>query len=148
METFLKHVDRPIDVNECWKWTGYKTPSGYGWCSVNAKTDFAHRTAFRLWKGDIPERMVVRHTCRNKCVNPAHLQIGTYLDNNLYDRIRDGTDAKGINNSQSKLCDEDIREIRMRRNAGEKLSAIAKTFNVKENSVSRICARLTWKHVI
>jgi hypothetical protein len=144
----MKHVNRPVDVNECWEWTGYKTPTGYGWCSVNGKRDFTHRVAFRLWKGEIPSNMIIRHTCRNKCVNPAHLQIGTHLDNNTSDRLRDNTDVKGIRNPQSKLTDEDIREIRRRREVGEKLAAIAELFGVKENSVSRICARLTWKHVV
>jgi len=147
MERFLKHVDRPIDVNECWVWTGYKTPNGYGWCSFNGKTDFAHRVAFRMWKGDIPQKMVVRHRCRNKCVNPAHLDIGSYSDN-LNDRVRDGTDGRGMSNTNSKLTDDDIRTIRSRRETGEKLLQIAESFGVRENSISRICARLTWKHVI
>ena len=147
MERFLKHVDRPIEVNECWAWTGYKTPNGYGWCSFNGKTDFAHRVAFRMWKGDIPQKMVVRHRCRNKCVNPAHLDVGSYSDN-LNDRVRDGTDGRGMSNTNSKLTDDDIRTIRSRRETGEKLLQIAESFGVRENSISRICARLTWKHVI
>ena len=149
MERFIKHVYRPIDVNECWNWTGYKTPNGYGWCRYNGSNDFAHRVAFRLWKDDIiPKKMVIRHTCRNKCVNPAHLEIGTYSDNNMKDRVRDGTDVKGNRNAQAKLTDEDIRSIRSRRLDGEKLSSIAEKFGVKENSISRICNHLTWKHVV
>lgn len=148
MDAFMKHVIRPDDVNECWEWIGYKTPNGYGWCTVNGKTDFAHRVAFRLWKGHIPAKMVVRHTCRNKCVNPAHLNVGTYSDNNKVDRIRDGTDVRGVKNTQSKLTDNDIREIRIRRSRGEKLLAIAVSFGVRENSISRICAGLTWVHVV
>ncbi len=144
----MKHVKRPDDVNECWEWTGYKTPNGYGWCGFENKSEFTHRVAFRLWKGDIPPKMVVRHTCRNKCVNPAHLEIGTYSENNTKDRIRDGTDNQGSKNSQSKLTDDNIREIRQRRLAGEKLLSIAEKFDVKENSISRICAGLTWKHVV
>ena len=143
----MTHVDRPADVNECWEWTGYKTPNGYEWCRFNGKNDFAHRVAFRLWKGEIADKMVVRHTCRTKCVNPAHLNIGTYSDNNKTDRLRDGTDVQGVRNMQSKLKDSDIREIRIRRSGGEKLLAIAESFGVRENSISRICARLTWTHV-
>jgi len=148
MERFMNHVNRQIDVNECWEWTGYKTPKGYGWCRVNGKSDFAHRAAFRLWKGEIPDNMIIRHTCRNKCVNPAHLQLGTYSENNMNDRIRDGTHVKGVKNAQSKLKDDDVREIRARRDAGEKLLSIADSFGIKQNSVSRICARLTWSHVV
>lgn len=143
----MVHVIRPIDVNECWEWTGYKTPNGYGWRRTNGKSDFAHRVAFRIWKGDIPNKMVVRHACRSKCINPAHLAVGTYSDNNKTDRVRDGTDIRGSRNTQAKLTDSDIREIRLRRSTGEKLLSIADSFGVRENSIFRICARLTWKHI-
>jgi len=146
MDRFMKHVKRPLDVNECWEWTGYKTPNGYGWCTFNGKTEFSHRVAFRIWKGNIPDKMVVRHRCINKCVNPAHLEIGTYSDNQK-DRIRDGTDGNGIKNSQTILTDENVREIRMRRSMGEKLLPIAITFGVKQNTISRICRHDIWKHI-
>jgi hypothetical protein len=145
VDRFMTHINRPIDVNECWEWTGYKV-RGYGWCRFNKKSDFAHRVAFRIWKGEISQQMVIRHRCRNKCVNPAHLDIGTYADN-MQDMIRDGTSQQGTRNTNAVLTEDDVREIRRRRSTGEKLLPIATSFNVKMNTISRICTRLTWKNI-
>jgi HNH endonuclease len=42
----------------------------------------AHRVAFSLWVGPIPEGMTVDHICRNrKCQNPNHLRLLSNLDN-------------------------------------------------------------------
>jgi hypothetical protein len=147
MDIFMKHVNRPIDVNECWEWTGYKTPNGYGWCRFNGKSDFSHRVAYRIWKEDIPEKMVIRHTCRNKCVNPAHIELGTYSENQN-DRFRDETDGRGMKNPSTCLTDDDVREIKRRRSLGEKLLSIAIAFDVKQNTISRICNGKTWKHIV
>jgi hypothetical protein len=146
MNTFMTHVNRPIDVNECWEWTGYKTPNGYGWCRFNGKSDFAHRVSYRIWKGEIPKNMVIRHRCIHKCVNPAHLDIGTYSDNQK-DRERDGTDTHGSKNHMATLTEDQVREIRNRRTQGEKLKHISEAFGVKMNTISRICSRKTWKHI-
>ena len=142
----MKHIIRPIDINDCWEWTGYKTPNGYGWCRFNGKSDFAHRVAYRMWKGEIPDRMVIRHRCHNKCVNPAHLDLGTYSDNQK-DRVRDGTAAQGTRNHMTTLTDDQVREIRERRSGGEKLKYLSEAFGVGMNTVSRICARKTWGHI-
>ena len=141
----MKHVNRPIDVNECWEWLGYKI-RGYGWCGYKGKSEFAHRVSFQIWKGEIPDKMVVRHRCRNKCVNPAHLDLGTHGDN-MRDMIRDGTSRAGTKNPNAVLNEEDVIEIRRRRSNGEKLLKIAESFGVKENTISRICSKTTWKNI-
>jgi len=73
-------------VDDCWIWTG--TQNGrpkkrYGVIRDNYKQKKAHRVSYELYKGQIPEGLVVRHLCDNKlCVNPAHLELGTVSDNN------------------------------------------------------------------
>lgn len=67
---------------ECWRWTAALQEGGYGKMQFAGKTDLAHRISFRLAYGEIPSGALVRHSCDNPaCVNPAHLSIGSALDN-------------------------------------------------------------------
>lgn len=58
----------------CWKWTGGKTDTGYGFIKARGKKIWAHRFAFEIFKGPIPHGMDVDHECHcRRCVNPEHL---------------------------------------------------------------------------
>jgi hypothetical protein len=62
-------------TNTCWNWIGPKSPNGSGRFSVNGKRPPAHRVAFELFRGALPEGWRLHHTCENKrCVRPDHLQ--------------------------------------------------------------------------
>lgn len=77
--------------NGCWEWHGARNDRGYGTVTKNVR---AHRYAYELLGGPIPEGMCVCHTCDNPpCINPAHLFLGTIGENNR-DRH-----AKGRTNS-------------------------------------------------
>ena len=73
---------------DCLEWTGNVQPRGYGMVRVGSRTDgsrrmmLAHRRAFELANGPIPEGMQVMHLCNNKlCCNPDHLRLGTNSEN-------------------------------------------------------------------
>lgn len=58
----------------CIVWTGAKT-EGYGRINVEGRSSLAHRVAYLIFKGDIPDGLELDHLCRNpSCINPGHLE--------------------------------------------------------------------------
>lgn len=65
-------------AGDCIVWTGYVNEHGYGVTIVNQRHEYAHRFAFEMQYGPIPQGLVLDHICRNPiCVNPAHLEAVT-----------------------------------------------------------------------
>ena len=81
---FISHIDKKVHANNCWNWDGaiFKG-SGYGqFGSAKTGVFLAHRYAYQLFTGQIPEGMFVCHSCDNrKCFNPSRLWLGTAKDN-------------------------------------------------------------------
>jgi hypothetical protein len=146
-DRFMKRVNRPIDVNECWEWTGGKTPNGYGMFSIGKKSIHAHRFAYIHWKGDIPNGLWVLHTCGQKCVNPAHLEAGSPSKNNGSDKKRDGTLLEGTRNPACRYTEEDIRDIRSRYANGETQTSISISTGIGQGYISDVCLRKIWKNI-
>jgi hypothetical protein len=73
-----------VDVDgDCWEWTGQRDRDGYGrlWRPAG-KTRVAHRIAYELLVGPIPEGLQLDHLCLNKCcVNPDHVEPVTLAEN-------------------------------------------------------------------
>ena len=89
MERFWSKVNK-TDV--CWYWTAYRDDKGYGTFGLNGKLQKAHRVAYELTYGAIPDGAHILHSCDNPpCVNPAHLRAGTRSDN-MRDKVARGHD--------------------------------------------------------
>jgi hypothetical protein len=66
----------------CWPWTAYIAPTGYGMFCLNRRMTYAHRVAYEIVNGPIPEGLQIDHLCRVRhCVNPAHLEAVTQREN-------------------------------------------------------------------
>jgi hypothetical protein len=92
-ERFWSKVDKS---GNCWNWTAYKNAQGYGRFMFNEKVRMAHRVAFELEHGSIPEGLEIDHMCHNEsCVNPGHLRAVTPKQNNEH-RRKEGWSASGV----------------------------------------------------
>jgi hypothetical protein len=89
----------PTDENGCWPWAGTLHQWGYGRFHLNGGNRNAHRVAWVMENGPIPEGLYIDHLCRNrKCVNPEHLEAVTNREN-----ILRGT-APAALNSRKRVC--------------------------------------------
>lgn len=155
-DRFWHRVNRNGE-NGCWLWTGLMNRSGYGMFSLNGGALGAHRAAWMLLVGPIPPGMEVCHHCDNRrCVNPAHLFIGTHAEN-IADMVMKGRSAIGDRNptrmypgltkghrpgrsfgernGQARLSAGDVAEIRA---SGELGRILADRYGVAESQISRI----------
>lgn len=71
-ERLWSKVDK---TDGCWNWTG-ATSDGYGRIGIGKKSALAHRVAFELVVGPVPDGKVLDHLCFNRaCIRPDHLRI-------------------------------------------------------------------------
>lgn len=128
----------------CWEWKGCLNHGGYG--KYGSKR-LAHRISYENTYGPIPKGLQVCHTCDNrKCVNPAHLFLGTIGDN-LKDMTDKGRRAKGSQIGTSILNENMVLEIRKMRLSGKKYQDISDYFGISWDLVGKICRNEQWQHV-
>jgi hypothetical protein len=138
---------RSKDIGGCWVWLLSKNRHGYGKVA-NGRGGWmlAHRLAWQLEHGAIPEGMCVCHSCDNRaCVNPAHLFLGTHDDNMLDMRLKGrAVGMAGERNARAKLNSNDVRLIRASK---ETSRVLADLLGVSRAMVCRIRRGNAWRGV-
>ena len=149
-EAFWSRVDR--SGSDCWPWRGYICKAGYGTVKWRGQMSRAHRVAYELAVGPIPDQALIRHGCDNPpCCNPAHLALGSPLDN-MADKMgrgrwRGNATSIGEKHVRAKLTADVVRSIRAAYAAGTTSSQLAREHRVHPSTVMQVVNRLTWKHL-
>ena len=147
-ERFLSYLPNTDNPNACWEWPGCRR-NGYGRIGLNGKTRTAHRVAFEVFIGPIPEGHDVCHTCDNPpCCNPAHLFSGTTREN-IMDMLAKGRRIMphGSEHGRATLTEAQVLTIRAMHAEGIPQTEIARRIGTNTQRVYSIVHRRTWKHV-
>jgi predicted XRE-type DNA-binding protein len=146
--SFWDHVNIVGD-NECWRWTRAHSKTGYGFLNMNHTFIFAHRFAYIVTIGFIPEGMQVLHSCDTRdCCNPRHLFLGTHAEN-MADKVDKGRQARGETMGINKLKNIQVIGIRELYDSGNFTQVqIAQMFGISQPAVHCIVVGSTWKHLL
>jgi hypothetical protein len=126
--------------DECWEWRASTNSYGYGKFGIVGRVLGAHRIAWELSHGPVPEGQCVLHRCDNPpCCNPGHLYAGTPADN-----VRD-MDERGRRVRCGKLSAEQAADIRARLACGDRLVDLAREFGVHRETIRRIKVGDIWR---
>lgn len=150
----VEHLSIPEPMSGCWLWLGTTRSNRpgshlemvYGCVSVSGRYLRAHRYAYEVFKGAIPDGLLVRHTCDNTlCVNPDHLVSGTPLDN-AADMARRGRNkfSSGEKNGKSKISTEQAANVRWLLAQGIRHQPIATQTGVPLSTVRSISFGKVW----
>jgi hypothetical protein len=147
-----RHIDPDTG---CWLWTGGGIAKGYGMLQIRYRHVLAHRLAWEVWRGPIPDGLCVLHHCDNPpCFNPDHLFLGTRADNNA-DKVRKGRSGfttgprpgrfpPGSAHPKAKLTDTDVLAILADPRPHR---TVAVTFGVSVSTIYGIRRGFTWHHI-
>ena len=152
----------PVTESGCWIWMGKHNADGYGVLRNKIRVVSAHRTSYELFKGPIPDGLVIDHLCNvTLCVNPDHLEAVTDAVNLQRAKERRTTCRRGhlwdednthIANDGRRYCracergryykNIDVKKARMkdyyRRNA-EKVKARVREYCRERRKAQRAC---------
>lgn len=161
-ERFWQHFQRAEGPKACWPWEGALSSDGYGMVrDDDGKRVRAHRVAYELQVGPIPDGQWVLHRCDNPpCVRGDHLFPGTNHDN-LRDmwrkhrgphgdthgaRKHPESRPRGSANGRAKLTEDQVRAIRQQYAVGNiTIKTLAAEYGVAETGMGRIVRGTSWR---
>lgn len=153
-ERFYERVDRGTG-DGCWIWTGAinQRRGGYGYFyDDDTRLRRAHRVAWELEHGPLPEDVALMHTCDNPaCVRVSHLVPGDQAAN-LADMRQKGRGfvpppERGTERYNATLTDDVVRRLRRAYDSGKPIAPLARELGVRQSTAQRAATRQSWKHV-
>jgi hypothetical protein len=142
---FERWADKVLIDDGCWEWQAGRQSKGYG---TMGHDGYAHRLAYSMIIGEIPDGLCVCHHCDNpNCVRPSHLWVGTKADNSR-DMVAKGRQhtPSGTDNPNAKLTETDVLDI-LQSIGKESTRAIGRRLGVSHQVVRAIRDERAWKQV-
>lgn len=131
-------------TSDCWLWTGSTSSTGYGLIRMERGNLRAHRFAWELYYGPIPNGLCVLHICDVRhCVCPRHLFIGTRPENSS-DMVAKGRQLCGETHNMVKLSESSVLEIRA---SEEPHFVLANRYGVSRKTIHGIRTRDIWRRL-
>lgn len=137
---------------KCWEWQAARDPLGYGFFRMVPGEPMwrAHRAAWVLTHGPIPENLILCHRCDNPpCCNPKHLYLGTHADN-MADKSARGRSSTtpphyGESSPSAKVTAAQVAAIRAAYAAGGvSQRELGEEHGISQTQVGRIVRRVRW----
>lgn len=147
-QRFLEKVNM-LGESDCWNWEGACYSNGYGQIAIalgakcKRKNLLAHRVSYTLYCGEIPDGMVICHTCDNpRCVNPNHLFLGTQQEN-LADMTSKGRRKYPVDfGGSNRILNEDsVLEILL---SGDTSASLSRKYGVTDAAIRAVRNGITW----
>jgi hypothetical protein len=131
-------------ANGCTLFTGAKDKDGYGKMRINGRDVRAHRVAWEIAYGPIPDGTLICHRCETPaCISLGHLFAGSHLDS-VADRKSKGRVPRGARHGRSRLSDKMALEIYRAKGTRQ---ALADRYGVGRTTVGHIKRKETWRHI-
>lgn len=136
----------------CWLWKGARNSKGYGQIGLFANgkstSKSVHRLVAAIAHGPIPEGLLALHTCDVRhCVNPAHLYVGTLLDNARDCKARGrGVNTLALINAAKTHClrghPYSLENTRVNKKNGGRLCRICQAVSSRRHAAKRAAEKL------
>lgn len=148
-EKFWAHTEPELNTG-CLLWWGGCHDAGYGRVQFEKRVQPAHRVAWKLTRGDIPQGLVVCHRCDTPaCVNPQHLFLGTHRDN-AQDKVRKGRHRfrvlSGADHPRIGTTLEQAQFVLNRHAAGETAASIARSLGIAVWVARNVIHGRSWRN--